>query len=137
MLFLKDMSQGDLRLNSLEHCLPEKKQMRYQIFGDCWATTVYSLYPEEIMDVIRQAYDDKLIAPGMIHYSVFEKALGLGKDKCLERLKIEIKRGCLDDIHAAMSWWACFNEERKTISSSPGITKASLSVYSKRSSCQS
>lgn len=108
--------------------------------SDFWgllATTVYSLYPEEIMDVIKLAYDDELIAPGMIHYSDFEKALELGKDKCLERLKFDMERDCLDDIHAAMSWWACFNEERKTFSSSPGITKDSLSGYSKRSSGQS
>lgn len=108
--------------------------------SDFWgllATTVYSLYPEEIMGVIKQAYDDGLIAPGMIHYNDFEKALELGKDKCLERLKSDMEQDGLDDIHAAMSWWACFNEERKNFSYLPGNTKDSLSGYSKHSSGQS
>jgi len=47
--------------------------------------------------------------PGMIPYSKFEDALKLGKNKCLERLKIDLERHSLDDIHGSMSWWACFN----------------------------
>jgi len=107
--------------------------------SDFWgllATTAYNLYPEEIIGIIKQAYDDELIAPGMIHYSEFEEALKFGKDKCFARLKFDMERDGLDDIHAAMSWWACFNEERKTFSSSPGITKDFLPGYSKRSSGQ-
>ena len=107
--------------------------------SDFWgllATTVYGLYPEELMDVIKQAYDDELIAPGFIHYSDFEKALKLGKDKCLEKLKSDVERGCLDDIHAAMSWWACFNEERKTFSSSSGFDDDYFPGYSGQPSSQ-
>ena len=108
--------------------------------SDFWgllAITVHSLYPEEIMDVIKQAYDNELINPGMIHYSDFEKALEFGKDKCLERLKFDMERDSLEDIHAAMSWWACFNEERKTYSSSPWIPTNSLSGHFKSASGQS
>lgn len=101
--------------------------------SDFWsllANLVCDLYPEEIMDVIKQAYDDELIMSGMIQYSDFEKALELGKDKCLERLKIDLERHSLDDIHAAMSWWACFNEESKAFSSSSGVDNNYFSNYS-------
>jgi hypothetical protein len=90
--------------------------------SDFWgllAGIVCDLYPKEIMDVIKQAYE--LILPGMIQYSYFEKALELGKEKCLENVKIDLERDNLDDIHASMSWWACFNEESKSIPSSTGF----------------
>ena len=108
--------------------------------SDFWgllSTTIYSLYPEEMMDVIKQAYDDDLIDPRMIHYDDFEKVLELGKDECLGRLKSDMERDCSDDIHATMSWWSCFNEEEEPFSSLPWNAKASLSGYSKRASGQS
>jgi uncharacterized protein DUF1186 len=92
--------------------------------SDFWglmAIIVCNLYPEEIIEIIKQAYDDELIMPGMISYSEFEDALKLGKNKCLERLKIDLERHSLDDIHGSMSWWACFNEESKTFSSSTDL----------------
>lgn len=92
--------------------------------SDFWgllANIVCDLYPEEIMETIKKAYDDELIMPGMIPYSEFENALKIDKDKCLEKLKIDLERHSLDDIHASMSWWACFNEESKIFASSTGL----------------
>jgi len=82
--------------------------------SDFWsllANLVCDLYPEEIMDTIKKAYDDDLIASGMIRYEDFKKALEDGKEKCLGRLKADLERRSLDDIHESMSWWACFNKE--------------------------
>lgn len=82
--------------------------------SDFWgllATIVCNLCPEEIMGVIRQAYADELIMPGMIRYRDFEMALDLGKEKGLEKLALELERFSLDDIHGSMSWWACFGED--------------------------
>jgi hypothetical protein len=84
--------------------------------SDFWgllATFAYDLYPKEIMDTIKKAYDDELIFPGMIGYEEFEEALDDGEEKCLERLKNNYKRQSLDDIHDSMSGWACFNQVKK------------------------
>ena len=108
--------------------------------SDFWgllAIVLYDLYPEEIMEVIKQAYADGLIMPGMIQYSDFEKALELGKDKSFERLKIDLEQHSLDDIHASMSWWACFNEESKAFPSSTGFENDYSPVYSEQSSTKS
>jgi len=81
--------------------------------SDFWgllANLVADLYPEEVMDTIKQAYEDGLIASGLVRYEDFEKVLADGQEKCLEWLKIDLERNSLDDIHAGMSWWACFNE---------------------------
>lgn len=86
--------------------------------SDFWgllAMIILDLYPEESMEVIKQAYDDELIFPGMVEFGDFEKALSLGKDKCLEKLKTDLKKDSLDDIHARMSGWYCFDHEPKTI----------------------
>ena len=82
--------------------------------SDFWgllAGLAYDLYPEELMDTIKKAYNDDLIASGMIRYEDFEQALEDGKESCLERLKTDLEGQSLDDIHDSMSWWACFNEE--------------------------
>ena len=87
--------------------------------SDFWgllANFVCYLYPEEIMDIIKQAYEDSLISPGMIHYGAFEEALKMGKDKCLEKLKEDLERNSYEDMHKAMSWWACFNEKSDVLS---------------------
>lgn len=100
--------------------------------SDFWgllAATIYDLYPEEMMDVIKQGYDDKLIFPGMIDYSEFETALAIGKDKCLERFKHNMKRDGLDDIHAVMSNWSCFKKESKIFQPSPDKTNDFAPVF--------
>jgi hypothetical protein len=87
--------------------------------SDFWgllANFVCDLYPEGLMDTIEKAYDDNLIASGMIQYEDFNKTLEDGKEKCLERLKTDLERQSLDDIHGSMSWWACFNEKSKSYS---------------------
>jgi hypothetical protein len=108
--------------------------------SDFWgllANYICDLYPEEIMDVIKQAYEDGLIMPGLIHYNDFEEALALGKDKCLEKLKTSLERNSLDDIHGAMSWWACFNAEKHFFSPSSGAGNDAIPYYSEPSSNKS
>ena len=73
------------------------------------------------MDTIKKAYDDDLVASGIIRYEDFKTALEDGKEKCLERLKIDLKRRSLDDIHDSMSWWACFNKESQFFSAPDGL----------------
>lgn len=75
------------------------------------ACLIYELYPEELMDTISQAFEDGLINPEMIGYQSFEIALGRGKNEHLEKLREAFEQRSLDNIHDAMSWWACFNPE--------------------------
>lgn len=82
-------------------------------FWSLLANFVCDLYPEEIMDTIKQVYEDDLIASGMVRYEDFEEAMEDGKEKCLEQLKDDFEYRSLDDIHGSMSWWACFNKDNK------------------------
>ena len=92
--------------------------------SDFWsllANFVCDLYPEELMDTIKKAYDNELIFSGMIGYKDFQNALEDGKEKCLERLKTNLEGQSLDDIHARMSWWACFDEKPQVYSKPDGL----------------
>jgi hypothetical protein len=82
--------------------------------SDFWgllACNILELYPKESMDTIKQAYEDGLIASGMVGYGDFEKTLKEGREKTFERLKANYDRNSLDDIHGCMSWWACFQPD--------------------------
>jgi hypothetical protein len=85
--------------------------------SDFWgfaAMSVRQLYPDAWMDTIKGAYDNRLIAPGLIRYESFEKTLNAGKDKALYDLKKRYADQQLDDIHKSMSWWACFDKDEQT-----------------------
>jgi len=56
--------------------------------------------------------------------------LELGKEKCLEKVKVDLERQSLDDIHASMSWWACFKKESKAFPSSTGFENDYYPDYS-------
>jgi hypothetical protein len=102
--------------------------------SDLWsllANFVCDLHPEELMDTIRKAYDDDLIAPGIISHEDFQKALKDGKEKCLEELKADFQHRSLDDIHASMSWWACFNKETEFYSPSEDFNLNTLQTEKK------
>ena len=72
--------------------------------SDFWgllANIVCDLYPEEIMDVIKQAYVDELILPGMIQYSYFKKeesSLNVGEPQMGSDIKKEKCEVCGENI---------------------------------------
>lgn len=81
--------------------------------SDFWgllASIACDLYPEEIMDVIKESYENGLIMPGLIGQKHFGYALDMGEEECLERLQQNREDHNLDDLHRSMSWWACFDE---------------------------
>ena len=109
-------------------------------FSDFWgliANIICDLYPEENMDAIRQGYEAGLISSGSISYRAFEQALNLGKEKCLEELENNLRQDSLDDIHASMSWWSCFNGDAEPEFPSSVIENGVLSGYSQKSSTKS
>ena len=79
-------------------------------FFDQMASCICDLFPQELMDLVKECYDDGYLHPGYIGLESFESALKAGKETCLKNLQESLERDSLEDIHAAMSWWACFDE---------------------------
>ncbi len=77
-------------------------------FWGLLANLVCDIYPEESMPAIEKAYQDGLISPGMIPFEMFELALADNKEAVLADLQDEREASAIDDLHAEMSRWACF-----------------------------
>jgi hypothetical protein len=92
--------------------LENRKSEPSSFFFDELASSICDLYPEELMDIVRECYEDDYIHPGYIGLDSFEDALKAGKEKCLKNLKKEIELRSPDDIHDVMSWWSCFEENK-------------------------
>ncbi|MBU0989911.1 MAG: DUF1186 family protein [Proteobacteria bacterium] len=79
-------------------------------FWDEAASCVHDLYPEELMEIITDAYDRGLIWPRYIGKESFEEALAQDKEAFLQERKSHLEMDFLDDFHEYMSWWAAFDE---------------------------
>jgi hypothetical protein len=62
------------------------------------------LYPAEVREQIRQAYQAGLIEPRAIHPDDIEEALAAGEDAALKRLRHRYR--LIDDVEDAMSWFS-------------------------------
>jgi hypothetical protein len=81
-------------------------------FFDELASCICDLYPDELMDIVTECYEDDYINPGYIGLDSFEDALKAGKEECLENIKKELKLRSPDEIHDIMSLWVCFEENK-------------------------
>ena len=92
-------------------------------FWSLFAMHICDLYPEELMDTIKKAYQAELIWPGMVRYEEFETVLSEGREKCRAKVKKELQLRSFDDIHGRMSWWACFDQNQKPPSGPPNTRR--------------
>ena len=84
--------------------------------SDFWgllACTINDLHPAENINILRKAFEDGLIFPGMIGLEEIEETFNKKREECIDALKSEMERGSFDDIHGRMSWWACFHEDEE------------------------
>jgi len=70
------------------------------------------LYPEELLDDIKHAYEHDLVDPGCIGFGGIKRDLAVGKDRILARLVDNPHRRLVEDTVAEMGCWACFREKR-------------------------
>jgi len=76
-----------------------------------WSELVFTstyLYPEEVLDDIKQAFKDGLIDGMYIDFEFVEDVLADGKDKALEDLRTGSGYWFIQDTVSEMEWWACF-----------------------------
>ncbi|HEY4930271.1 MAG TPA: DUF1186 domain-containing protein [Terriglobales bacterium] len=81
---------------------------------DVWgwlANSCADIWPAEVMEDIRKAYDDDLIDPRMIGWDDVERALALGEEAAMAKLRRN--NTLVSDVHKELSWWYCFRENQK------------------------
>ena len=83
--------------------------------GLVWGSLVSScidLYPEEVMDDIRQAYVDDLVETDFVRLEDVEGGLAKGKEHVLADLGKPAYHRLVEDIVPEIEWWACFHEAK-------------------------
>ena len=80
-------------------------------FWELLANDICDLYPDELMPVIKEAFDAKLILGEFVNYSFVERTLHRGKAQAFQEVQDNLKRYAPADVHDRMSWWACFRQK--------------------------
>jgi hypothetical protein len=119
-----------------EEALENRKSELPSHFHNDLACCILDLYPEELLELVRQAYEDGYIDSGYVGFHSFEETLNKGKEKCLEKLHLEMEGRSLEDLHQRMSWWACFDQENRnepiTVKNVPRKEKSKESKQKKK-----
>ena len=80
-----------------------------------WSSIAFSmcdLYPLGYIDIVEQAYKDRLIEPDSVGLGSFKRVLDKGKAKALSKFPEILHRRDLDlDFHRNISSWACYRDE--------------------------
>jgi hypothetical protein len=66
------------------------------------------LYPEEVYEDIKHAYEDDLVEPFFMQLEEVEKTLSYGKESVLNDLQKNRSYSLITDTISEMEWWACF-----------------------------
>ena len=100
-----------------------KELFNGKLEGDCsyiWTALVSRstrLYPEEVYDEIKLAYEEELIECFFVDLQTVEKTIKEGKEKTLRSLRNNSRYKLIENIISEMQNWACFyksrNEEKK------------------------
>jgi hypothetical protein len=73
------------------------------------------LYPAELYDDIKHAYNDDLIEPFFIRLADIDATLKRGKERVLDELHHNRHYSLITDTITEMEWWACFHPERQAV----------------------
>jgi len=95
------------------------------------------LYPEELYDDIKHAYDEELIEPGFIGLDDIDETLQRGKERVLDALQQNQRYSLITDTITEMDWWACFHPEGHAVPSvnpvaPPSVKQAQHKAKDKR-----
>ena len=75
------------------------------------ASRCADLYPEEVVEDLRSAFEEGLIASFYIGRESIEDALRAGREAAMITLKRRYP--LIDDVEKQIGWWACFEENKR------------------------
>ena len=80
----------------------------YSVLWDLLVNASTDLYPDELYEDIKQAYDDELIETLFIRLEDVEETLNRGKERVLDDLRDNKRYSLITDTISEMEWWVCF-----------------------------
>ena len=88
----------------------EKLARDYSGVWDGLVARSADLYPEEVYEDIKQAYEDDLVSTGYINMDDVQNTMNRGKDSVLDTLQHNSYYTLIEDAIWEMESWACFDE---------------------------
>ena len=79
------------------------------------ANSLCDLYPDDVMEVVRKAYEDGLIIPGAINLKDFERTLVLGLEDSLANVRRELAWRVPDNIEELLAMCEAVDDGADTI----------------------
>ncbi len=80
----------------------------YLVFWDLLVSSSTDLYPEELYEDIKQAYEEGLIESFFIGLEDVESTLNKGIERVLDDLRNNKQYSLITDVISDLEWWACF-----------------------------
>jgi hypothetical protein len=93
-------------LKKLFQTLPPTQEVMTWVADAC-----LDIWPEELKDELRRAFDEDLVDTKVFDWNDVQRALALELDRSMSRLRDRYK--LVTDVHKDMSWWYSFLENRK------------------------
>jgi hypothetical protein len=109
VLFGKGQLDRDAIMGYLGELFLLKIERKPSFVWSAMVSAACDLYPEELVEEIRQAYDRGLVDPNDVGFPEVEEILKLGKEKTLEDT-LKYQKGLIGNVIDETGWWACFHE---------------------------
>lgn len=106
-------------------------------FSQVWNALVYescALHPLEVIEDIRQAYEEDLVDPFYIGLEDVEEYLKKNQEDVHNQLKTDRQYSLIDDIIKELSWWDAFNEHKEKSTTIDTSKLINLSLQAENSS---
>jgi len=97
------------------------------------AVAMLRLHPVEHVALLQRAWDDGLISPMMMSRDYIATYVARGPEVAAAEIEADVTRALTPDVHAWMSWWACFRPAptRSTPPSGPQARRAARAARKK------
>ena len=96
-------------MNYFQSLFQGKLEPEPSLVWDCLVKYATDLYPEEVLDEIRRAYEEDLVDSFFVEESEVDEALTMGKEATLKN-RINSQLRTIDDSISELEKWACFRK---------------------------
>lgn len=96
-----------------------KLEREHSHVWDALVINSYYLYPEEVFDDIKRAYDEELVDSFFIGFESVRNAMENGREEALQRIAPLMRNKCrpIEDAVKEMEGWVCFEQPENKKSS--------------------
>ncbi len=111
-----------------------KLKRKYSQVWNALVDASCALYPLEVIEDIRQAYEEDLVDPFYIGIEDIKEYLKKKPEDVCNKLKTDSEYSLIDDIIKELSWWAAFNEHKEEFTENDTTNLTKLLPQSENSS---